>query len=39
MPFVGGYSNNGANYGLFYFDLNNDAANANWNIEAALSTP
>ena len=39
MPIVGGNSNNDANYGTFYFNLNNDAGNRNWNIEATLSSP
>ena len=39
VPIVGGNSNNDANYGAFYFSLETDAANRNWNIEAALSSP
>jgi hypothetical protein len=34
---VGGNSNNGANAGASYFNLNNSFANRNWNIGACLT--
>ena len=37
VPFVGGFSDDGAYCGLFYFDLSNVAANARWYFGAALS--
>ena len=39
VPYRGGNSNNGANCGAFYVNLNNDASNSRWNIGAALSYP
>lgn len=33
---VGGNVNNGANAGLFYWNLNNASSNSNWNIGARL---
>lgn len=36
---VGGNSNNGARVGAWYVNLNNDAANRNWNIGASLLIP
>lgn len=39
VPIRGGNSNNGANCGVSYANLNNDASNANWNIGAALTYP
>lgn len=37
MAYVGGNSNNGANYGPFYVNLNNTPSNANWNIGTSNS--
>ena len=33
---VGGNLNNGANCGLWYWNLNNDTSNANWNCGARV---
>ena len=33
---VGGNSNNGANCGLWYWNLNNTSSNANWNCGARV---
>nr|DAP18690.1 MAG TPA: hypothetical protein [Caudoviricetes sp.] len=33
---VGGNSNNGANDGLWYWNLNNASSNANWNCGARV---
>jgi len=33
---VGGNMNNGTNDGLWYWNLNNDSSNTNWNIGARL---
>jgi len=33
---VGGNFNNGANDGLWYWNLNNTSSNANWNIGARV---
>nr|DAY77996.1 MAG TPA: hypothetical protein [Caudoviricetes sp.] len=33
---VGGNSNNGTNDGLWYWNLNNDSSNANWNCGARV---
>ena len=33
---VGGNSNNGANDGLWYWNLNNSSSNANWNCGARV---
>ena len=33
---VGGNFNNGANDGLWYWNLNNGSSNANWNIGARV---
>ena len=35
----GGNSNNDAQCGAFYLNLNNTASNANWNIGASQSYP
>lgn len=35
-PYHGGNVSNGANFGVFYVNVNNTVSNVNWNIEAGL---